>query len=166
MAEFFGSGTSSLELNRTSKGEYTWAFKIYFSDNTNRGTIAVIDSIMTCKEYIEGKLGQGPEVEASAGFTGTESGGGIFEHLQDLLGKIDEEEKRVLSVDRQVRVIERLMDRIENMEERIKRLETKKASKPRRAKAEGKTGHSEAASIPISEPEEKEKAGKPESEKA
>jgi hypothetical protein len=49
-------GGSSLELSRTSKGEYSYCLKVYFSGTTISAMKTVIDRIITVKEYLEKKL--------------------------------------------------------------------------------------------------------------
>lgn len=53
-----GGGTSSIELNRTSKGDYTWGAKLYFVGNDMRTIKRMISNIMKTRAILEAMLGQ------------------------------------------------------------------------------------------------------------
>lgn len=63
-AGIFPSGNSSLELNRTAKGSYTWSMKVYFPKADKHNLQLVIKRVVSCKNLLEQLLGQGVEVEA------------------------------------------------------------------------------------------------------
>ena len=58
MAEIYGSGTSSISVSRTSKGDYTWEIKIYFIGNKYRDLKEVADRVLKLRNYVEVALGQ------------------------------------------------------------------------------------------------------------
>lgn len=56
--EFYGSGTSSIELGRTSKGEYTWSCKLYFFGHDMRTIKQIIRNVIKTRAILEAHLGQ------------------------------------------------------------------------------------------------------------
>lgn len=52
------SGNSSVELNRTSKGEYTWSMKLYFVGNGLREIRQILKRIIAARIQLEVDLGQ------------------------------------------------------------------------------------------------------------
>lgn len=66
-AGIFPSGNSSLEINRTAKGAYTWSFKIYFAKTDKYNLQLVIKRAVVCKNLLETLLGQKAEVEIQPG---------------------------------------------------------------------------------------------------
>lgn len=62
-AGIFPSGNSSLELNRTAKGTYTWSMKVYFPKADKHNLQLVIRRVVSCKNLLEKLLGQAAEVE-------------------------------------------------------------------------------------------------------
>lgn len=53
-----GGGNSSLEVNRTSKGDYTWSLKLYFIGHDMRSIKNVLENIAKTRNLIEVVLGQ------------------------------------------------------------------------------------------------------------
>ena len=54
----FGSGNSSIQIARTSKGEYTWEAKLYFLGNDMRTIKKAISNILKTRKILEHSLGQ------------------------------------------------------------------------------------------------------------
>jgi len=50
------SGNSSIEISRTTKGEYSYNIKIYFSGNTISIMKGIVDRIDSVMKYLENKL--------------------------------------------------------------------------------------------------------------
>lgn len=63
-AGIFPSGNSSLELNRTAKGTYTWSMKVYFPKADKHNLQLVIRRVVSCKNLLEQLLGQQIEMES------------------------------------------------------------------------------------------------------
>lgn len=55
---FAGGGTSSVEVSRTSKGEYTWGIKVYFVGNHMREIREILTRINKARLILETLLGQ------------------------------------------------------------------------------------------------------------
>lgn len=51
-------GNSSLEVNRTAKGDYTWALKLYFMGHDMRSIKNVIENVAKTRNILETVLGQ------------------------------------------------------------------------------------------------------------
>lgn len=60
MPDFYpiGGGSSSLEITRTTKGDYTWSVKLYFIGNDMRSIKHVITNIVKARAILEHQLGQ------------------------------------------------------------------------------------------------------------
>lgn len=60
MAEtvIIGGGTSSVEVNRTAKGEYTWSMKFYFVGNKMREIREILTRVNKARIFLEEMLGQ------------------------------------------------------------------------------------------------------------
>lgn len=72
MAEvFYGGGTSSIELSRSAKGQYTYAIKLYFIGNSMREIRQNIDRIDKARIMLEERIGQ--RVKASKEMKETET---------------------------------------------------------------------------------------------
>ena len=70
MADVFTSGNSSVEVERTSKGQYTWSVKLYFDRNDKRTINGIIDRVNHARARLEELLGQvvaGPEGSVQVG---------------------------------------------------------------------------------------------------
>ena len=64
MSDIIG-GSSSIELNRTTKGEYSYSIKLYFSGNTISIMKGIVDRITSITEYLESKIGKDIKSEES-----------------------------------------------------------------------------------------------------
>jgi len=59
MSDFYPYGSnSSIDINRNSKGEYTWGIKLYFLGHDMRIIKQVITNIIKAKSILEAQLGQ------------------------------------------------------------------------------------------------------------
>lgn len=60
MPEFYplAGGNSSIEVNRTAKGDYTWSLKLYFLGHDMRMIKQMISNIIKAREILETQLGQ------------------------------------------------------------------------------------------------------------
>lgn len=54
----FGGGNSSVQIARTSKGEYTWEEKLYFLGNDMRSIKKVLVNLLKSRAILEHCLGQ------------------------------------------------------------------------------------------------------------
>ncbi len=54
----FGGGNSSIQIARTSKGEYTWEQKLYFLGNDMRAIKQVLRNLLKSRAILEHCLGQ------------------------------------------------------------------------------------------------------------
>ena len=52
-------GNSSLEISRSTKGEYSYSLKIYFSGSSINSIKRVVDRSLTGLSYLEQKFGIG-----------------------------------------------------------------------------------------------------------
>jgi len=50
------AGSSSLEVSRSAKGDYSYSLKLYFSGTTISAMKTVVDRMIVVKEYLEKKL--------------------------------------------------------------------------------------------------------------
>lgn len=159
MAELNLSERSSVEVGRDSDGAFMWRVNVYFPDTTDISSmIALIDRLLVCKGHIEIKAGK-PAVGVDIP---TESG--ASERRQGMWEDIEKAEHRLLVLHGRARSLSSLVDLLD---ERVKARQDQVMSKGKAPKpAEGEGDDTEEVSIPISEPEEKEKAGKRESRKA
>ncbi len=68
----FGGGNSSIELNRTAKGDFTWGMKLYFLGSDMRAIKQVLANILKTKAILEVGLNQEiiPTEEMSAYMAG------------------------------------------------------------------------------------------------
>jgi len=151
MAELKLAERSCLEVGRDRDGVYMWRVKIYFPDATDLNKmVAVIDRMLACKGYVESKLGKPPAGAGAGVDRPTEAGRDLLESTDDIWKRLESAAKRALQLDMQVG---RLGNLVNIMEQRVKI-------------AESKAEDIDLSSIPVSRPEEKEKEGEPESEKA
>lgn len=58
MSESFSTGNSSLELSRSTKGEYSYVLKVYFSGTTISAMRVMVDRVVTMGKYLESELEQ------------------------------------------------------------------------------------------------------------
>jgi hypothetical protein len=60
------TGNSSIELNRTSKGQYSYSIKLYFDRIDKRTLMGIIDKVMMVKQELEERLeGEDLDLESS-----------------------------------------------------------------------------------------------------
>lgn len=66
--EFVSTGTSSIEIGRTSKGEHTYNIKLYFVGSTQPVIDKVVENIAKTRRRLEAVLGIAliPDAEQSA----------------------------------------------------------------------------------------------------
>jgi len=53
------TGSSSIEVSRTTKGDYSYSIKLYFSGNTISVMKGIVDRIKTITKYLESKIVEG-----------------------------------------------------------------------------------------------------------
>lgn len=63
--EFATGANSSIELNRTSKGQYSYSIKLYFDRIDKRSLSGIVDRIMMVKEDLESRL-EGEDLDLAA----------------------------------------------------------------------------------------------------
>ena len=63
--EFATGANSSIELNRTSKGQYSYSIKLYFDRIDKRSLSGIVERIIMVKEDLESRL-EGEDLDLAA----------------------------------------------------------------------------------------------------